>query len=161
MTQGERIREVRKALNLTLEKFGSNIGLKKSSVSQIETGKNSVTEQTIVSICREYNVNYNWLLNGTGNMFNDLPQTVLDDLCKQHDCDDLDRSLIYEYLKLDPEERTVIKNYIKNVFGGMDSSETSEDRIQRELDAYKEELELEARQAEKSSASGTPDAKEA
>ena len=47
MTQGERIREVRKALGLTLEKFGEKIGMKKNSVSQIENGKNSVTEQVI------------------------------------------------------------------------------------------------------------------
>ena len=54
MTQGERIREVRKALGLTLEKFGEKIGMKKNSVSQLENGKNSVTEQVVKAICREY-----------------------------------------------------------------------------------------------------------
>lgn len=58
MTQGERIREVRKTLGLTLEKFGEKIGMKKNSVSQIESGKNSVTEQVVKSICREFNVDY-------------------------------------------------------------------------------------------------------
>ena len=38
MTQGERIREARKTLGLTLEKFGEKIGMKKNSVSQIENG---------------------------------------------------------------------------------------------------------------------------
>lgn len=71
MTQGERIREVRKFLNLTLEKFGDKIGMKKNSVSQLENGKNSVTEQVIKSICREYNVDYIWLTTGSGNMFNE------------------------------------------------------------------------------------------
>ena len=61
MTQGERIREVRKTLGLTLEKFGEKIGMKKNSVSQIENGKNSVTEQVVKSICREFNVDYIWL----------------------------------------------------------------------------------------------------
>lgn len=69
MTQGERIREVRKALGLTLEKFGEKIGMKKNSVSQIENGKNSVTEQVIKSICREFNVDYIWLTTGDGEMF--------------------------------------------------------------------------------------------
>ena len=32
MTQGERVREVRKTLGLTLEKFGEKIGMKKNSV---------------------------------------------------------------------------------------------------------------------------------
>ena len=69
MTQGERIREVRKTLGLTLEKFGEKIGMKKNSVSQIENGKNSVTEQVIKSICREFNVDYIWLTTGEGEMF--------------------------------------------------------------------------------------------
>lgn len=69
MTQGERIKEIRKSLNLTLEKFGEKIGMKKNSVSQLENGKNSVTEQVIISICREYNVDYMWLKSGEGEMF--------------------------------------------------------------------------------------------
>lgn len=69
MTQGERIREIRKSLGLTLEKFGQRIGLKKSSLSQLENNVNSVTEQNIKSICREFGVNYIWLTTGKGEMF--------------------------------------------------------------------------------------------
>lgn len=69
MTQGERIKEVRKALDLTLEKFGEKIGLKKNSVSQLENGKNSVTDANIKAICREFNVDYMWLTTGEGEMF--------------------------------------------------------------------------------------------
>lgn len=69
MTQGERIRELRKALGLTLEKFGDKIGMKKNSISQIENGKNSVTEQVVKSICREFGADYIWLTTGEGEMF--------------------------------------------------------------------------------------------
>ena len=78
MTQGERIREVRKTLGLTLEKFGEKIGMKKNSVSQIENGKNSVTEQVIKSICREFNVDYIWLTTGDGEMFIDTDNDFLE-----------------------------------------------------------------------------------
>ena len=78
MTQGERIREVRKALGLTLEKFGEKIGMKKNSVSQIENGKNSVTEQVIKSICREFNVDYIWLTTGEGEMFVDTDDDFIE-----------------------------------------------------------------------------------
>lgn len=71
MTQGERVREVRKALGLTLEKFGDKIGMKKNSVSQIENGKNNVTDANIKAICREFNVDYIWLTTGDGEMFVD------------------------------------------------------------------------------------------
>lgn len=80
MTQGERIKEIRKIQGLTLEKFGEKIGMKKNSVSQIESGKNAVTEQVIKSICREFNVNEEWLRTGTGDMF--LPTDRNTDLAK-------------------------------------------------------------------------------
>lgn len=69
MTQGERVREIRKAKGLTLEKFGDKIGLKKNSVSQIENGKNELTEANAKAICREYNVSEIWLKNEIGEMF--------------------------------------------------------------------------------------------
>ena len=78
MTQGERIRELRKSLGLTLEKFGDSIGMKKNSISQIENGKNSVTEQVIKSICREFNVDYIWLTTGEGNMFVDTDDNFIE-----------------------------------------------------------------------------------
>lgn len=76
MTQGERVKEVRKSLDLTLEKFGERIGLKKNSLSQIENGRNSLTDQTASSICREFNVSEEWLRDGTGNMFVDLSKEI-------------------------------------------------------------------------------------
>lgn len=69
MTQGERVREIRKALGLTLDKFGDKIGLKKSGLSLIENGRNDLTEVNMKSICREFNVNESWLRDGSGEMF--------------------------------------------------------------------------------------------
>lgn len=67
--QGKRVRKLRKALNLTLEKFGKPLGVGKTAISNIENDNRSLTEQMIASICREYNVNEEWLRNGTGEMF--------------------------------------------------------------------------------------------
>lgn len=72
MTRGERVRMARKSLGLTLEKFGAKIGLRKSSLSQVENGINELTESNIKAICREFNVNEDWLRTGNGgseNMF--------------------------------------------------------------------------------------------
>lgn len=72
MTQGERVKKVRKARDLTLEKFGEQIGLRKNTMSAIETGRNALTEANLISICREFGVNEAWLRTGEGgdeNMF--------------------------------------------------------------------------------------------
>lgn len=78
MTQGERVKEVRKALGLTLEKFGERLGLKKNAISQIETGKNSLTEQNTKAICREFSVDYMWLTTGEGEMFIDTDDDFIE-----------------------------------------------------------------------------------
>ena len=69
MTQNERVREVRKTLGLTLEKFGDRLGIKKAAVSKIEKGENSLTDANIKAICREFSVDYMWLTTGEGEMF--------------------------------------------------------------------------------------------
>lgn len=69
MTQGERVKTIRKGLNLTLEKFGSKVGLKKNSLSQIENGVNSLTDQVALAICREFSVNEHWLRTGEGEPY--------------------------------------------------------------------------------------------
>lgn len=69
MTLGERIKKVRRALDLTQNEFGRRIGIKPNSISLIESGNRNASEQVILSICREFNVNETWLRNGTGIMF--------------------------------------------------------------------------------------------
>ena len=65
----ERIIELRKFLNLSQTDFGKQIGISKSSVSDIEIGRISISERTIISICSKFNVNEEWLKSGNGNMF--------------------------------------------------------------------------------------------
>lgn len=69
MTQGERVKEVRKSLDLTLEKFGEKLGVTKVAISNIEKGNRNLTEQMTKGICREFGVDYIWLTTGEGEMF--------------------------------------------------------------------------------------------
>lgn len=116
MTSGERVKAVRNALSLTLEAFGKKLGVAKTTISRIEKGINNLTEQMAVSICREYNVNYDYLVNGEGEMFDDLPQTILDELCMQYNLDEVDRKLINMYISLPESARAAIKEQIKKEF---------------------------------------------
>lgn len=77
MTQGERVKEVRKSLGLTLEKFGARLGVTKVAISNIEKGNRNLTEQMTKSICREFNVDYGWLTTGVGEMFVDSDEDFL------------------------------------------------------------------------------------
>ena len=70
----ERVKILRKSLNLTLEKFGARLGVGKTAISKIEKGENNVTDQMFLAICREYNVNPTWLETGTGTMFLEISE---------------------------------------------------------------------------------------
>ena len=71
-TIGTRIKEIRKGDGLTLEKFGAKIGITAASLSTIENGKSNPSVQTVLMICREFNVNEDWLRYGTGEPFMQL-----------------------------------------------------------------------------------------
>lgn len=71
MTEGERIKLIRKENHMTLEQFGNILGVTKVAISNIENGKRNVTEQMRKSICREFRVDPVWLTTGKGDMFID------------------------------------------------------------------------------------------
>ena len=151
-----RLKDIRKALRLTQKEFAARLGITDSGISRLEKGQNQLTDQLIRAICREYKVNYEYLKNGIGEMFSDVPQTVVDELCEQYDLDDFDRIMLQEYLKMDEASRNVLKTYIRKICGQISEAEDTQSKIDAEVESYRQELELEASQAEKSSASGTP-----
>lgn len=154
MTQGERVREIRKALKLTLEKFGDRLGVGKTAISKIEKGERSLTPLMSKSICNEYRVNSEYLENGTGEMFIEVPQAAIDELCAQYDLNDFDRVLIQEYLKMPVEFRKALNDYIRNVMKRV-GDDDPQAKINKEVESYRKELEIEASRAEESSVSGT------
>ena len=65
------------------------------------------------AICREYNVNYDYLIYEEGEMFSDLPQTILDELCAQYSLNDFDKAIIELYVNTPLELRQEVKKKMK------------------------------------------------
>lgn len=112
----DRIKELRKSLGLSGEKFGERVGVKRNTVSQWETGTNSVTDQMFKSICREFNVNEEWLRTGEGEMFNlpiDETAAIVSDLLEvSNPTYNLVLSIMKTYQELDIASREVLDNCI-------------------------------------------------
>lgn len=113
MTQGERVRELRKTLDYTLDKFGGKLGVQKAAISKIEKGENNLTDQMILSICREFNVNEEWLRTGEGGMFVTLNRTqqiakLTTDLFKGEK-DSFKERLLFALSKLDESDWKVLE----------------------------------------------------
>lgn len=107
----ERVKILRKELGLSGEKFGKKLGVTRTAISLIESGKNNITEQNIKSICREFNVNEDWLRNGIGEMFNSVESISLDDLAS--DLSPIELDILKAYFTLDKEIRKKAINHFR------------------------------------------------
>lgn len=93
--------KVRKRLNLTQDTFASTIGLSRSAISNIENGNRTITNRVILDICREFNVNEEWLRTGSGHMFIEPSTFSFDEYAKQIGCSELKTELLKFLLDLD------------------------------------------------------------
>ena len=111
----ERIKQLRKELNLNQTEFAKRINRSQGVFSQYELGVREVTDRTVIDICREFNVNEEWLRTGEGLMFNPPKDTDIEltdaigDLLNTQD--EFSKKLILNYLKLSDEQRQVFKDF--------------------------------------------------
>ena len=129
----DRIKQVRKSKGLTMEQFGSRIGLGKSAVNKIEKGINGTTDQTVQSICREFGVSEVWLRTGDGPM--------LDRLVAEYHLNDRKRAILTAFLKLSPADQDAILRYVDGVVAEISAQPAAPDLdIDAEVEAYRQEL---------------------
>lgn len=114
MTQNERVKEIRKTLGLTLEKFGERIGVTRGSMSNIENGNRNLTEQMTKSICREFSVDYMWLITGEGEMFIDTDDDFIERIDRIMAGEDEARKNLFKFmLELSDEDIVALDRLMK------------------------------------------------
>lgn len=122
----ERLKQLRKTLDITQQEFANRIGIKRNSYANYETGRNTPIDAIILSICREFNVNEEWLRTGEGEMFEELTeqQKILkytDLLLKDKDSAIANaiQTLIVTYEQLDDASKATLERialqYINNL----------------------------------------------
>ena len=117
----ERIKELRKTLGLTLEEFGNKLGVTKTTISRIENGVNSVTNQMLTSICRTFDVREEWLRDGEGEMFeqrlaeDEIAAYVVELLDPDNPFADLIIEIMRTYSQLDPVSQAALKKFSEHL----------------------------------------------
>lgn len=155
MSINERVKEIRNKNHLSQKEFGRRICISDAAVSQIETGKSGISNQTILSICREFNVNEEWLRDGVGQM--ERKAFDLRDLLERNHATQLEIDLVQAYFELDTATRETVMDALKQMFASMRGEDTPErfpmtrEQCHAELDR---QLDDEEKAGEKSSASG-------
>lgn len=113
----DRIKKIRKEFDLTQQKFADRIGVKQNTVAQYEMGRNVPIDSVITLICREFNVNENWLRTGEGDMFVERTRdeqiaSFFEDL-QSDTTDPFKRQFILTLSALDDAEWEMLKNVVQ------------------------------------------------
>lgn len=114
MTVNERINEIRKTNELTMDKFGERIGVTKAAISKIEKGERGVTDQMIKSICREFGYNEEWLRDGVEPKKPEIDEDIeYGMICANLGVTDKRaKQLIMNYGRFSPEDKKLFWEYI-------------------------------------------------
>lgn len=125
MNIGDRIKKVRKSLDLTQGAFATRIGSVQNTITGYESGRRNPSAPVISLICKEFNVNEEWLRNGTGEMFNPEPCDELDSLADKFNLSHGEYIFLEKYLKLKREERDNVFDFIMDVCSAIGDSGVS------------------------------------
>ena len=108
----ERIKELRKKLKLTQQTFADKLSIKRGAVANYEIGRNIPADSVIALICREFNVNEDWLRTGTGEMFIKPDTFSLDNYMKSREATEWEVEFVKAYFDLDvPTRRKLMKHF--------------------------------------------------
>lgn len=119
MEMHERIKELRKEyLHLSQTEFGERLGVSRSVINNIERNALARPDQKLSLIklmCSVFDVNEEWIVNGTEPMFVETPSSTMEQLKREFGLDDFSYNLVYQYLKLDAEQRQTVRDFFYNV----------------------------------------------
>ncbi len=115
MTANERVRELRKVLNLSQTKFGEKLGVSKDVIVNIELERVELKELMLNLICKTFNVSPLWLSEGNGDMFIEAPQILIDDLANEFNLNDTEKKIISNFVNLSESERNQIIELVKKL----------------------------------------------
>ncbi|ALS16889.1 helix-turn-helix domain-containing protein [Clostridium butyricum] len=149
----ERIKYLRKSiLKISQEEFAKKIGLSRSNIGNIEVGRINVTDRVISDIVNQYNVNNDWLINGTEPMFIKTANELVDQIASKYNFSVAEKQALQAYVELSDSDREKISELIQNIFSGFfklnneeaaTTEDTSTNNIDYEVESYRKELEAE------------------
>ena len=111
----DRIKKLRKSLDMTQQEFADRIGVKRNTIGQYEIGRNEPIDTVINLIRREFGVSEEWLRTGEGEMFNPAPTDVLDRLAREYKLSNAAYIVVEKFVNLHPEKRNELIDFFVDV----------------------------------------------
>lgn len=106
----DRIKQIRKESGLTQKEFAERLGIKQNTVASYEMGRIGISDSVIISICREFNVNEEWIRNGTLPIYKERDGSFTELLSDLDDSDDdFIKNIIKAYMELDQDSKDALR----------------------------------------------------
>lgn len=121
----ERLKKLRKELDLTQQEFADRIGISRGNIATYETRDGSPGSSVINLICREFNVSETWLRTGEGEMFLPSPNGVLDELVQKYGLSTRGKVIVEKFLDLNPDVQEAVAAYIEEVAAAFSDAGTA------------------------------------
>ena len=115
MTANDRIKILRKELNMSQPKFGEKLGVGRDVISNLELNRVELKDMMLNLICKTFNVNPLWLEKGEGEMFIDTPQSLIDDLAEEFNLTDTEKKIVTNFVNLSENDRKQIIEMIRKL----------------------------------------------
>ena len=119
LTTGQRIKHIRKQLKMTQAGFAEALGIERKRISQYETNYTDVPEYIIKGICREYNIEYNFLKFGSGNIYKKNTQPILEIIKEEYNLNDIELMIVKNYLMMEPEMKKSLLDGLMMIVNGI------------------------------------------
>ena len=124
-TLNERIKKLRKGLDLTQQEFANRLGTTRNNIAGYEVGRRSPSEAVISLICKTFNVSETWLRTGEGERFVPSPNGVLDELAQKYGLSVRGKVIVEKFLDLKPDVQEAVASYIEEVAAAFSSAGTT------------------------------------
>lgn len=156
-----RIKMLRKALDLTQTEFAKRIGSVQNTITGYESGRRTPSSQVVSLICREFGVNERWLRYGEGEMFAPQAENELEAVAKKYGLTFKEQALVKKFVTLDDDGRAAVLKYLEGIVEilSMKPPAKEEDDIEEKVEEYRRQL-LEEKKAAGGSSALTPDGSE-
>lgn len=109
----ERIKILRKHLGLTQQKFADRLGLKRQTIASYEIGNIEPSASTLLLMCKEFNINEQWLRFGDGEMKQE-PDMDFEKICADIGVrDEKAKEAIMKYYELSEDDKKLWWQFVE------------------------------------------------
>lgn len=131
----KRLKDLRKALGMTMEEFGRTLGITKTGVSEIENERSNVREPLIKLICATtwpdgHRVSESWLRDGVGDMFvtNNADDEIMEYVSRLEGPNaDLQKRLLLLMARLNEDQWNIVVQTMRDLLASQEKSNNKED----------------------------------